>query len=152
MNEEKMEVMTMEDNDTGIKGQLMSVSDQYCSFVPQGPEDKKRLFKAMNNPEKRLADCINMTIKVQDIYSEIVVIVDQNTGEMIKAPRIVLIDADGVGYQCVSKGIFSALKKLIAIFGAPTWEGGLPLTVKQITKGSGKNTRSLLTFDVALED
>lgn len=141
--EEKKELMTMED--TGIKGRLVNISDTYCSINPKTEESKKMLFKAMNNPEKRLKDCINMPITVVDVFCEWVDMVNESTGEMVGGTRIVLIDKDGIGYQCVSQGIFSALKKLFSIYGLPTWKNGITIVPKLINKG---NNRSILTFDI----
>lgn len=118
----------------------------YCSFTPKTEAEKISLFNAINNPEKRLADCINMQINVVHIYAEIVQCVDDETGEVSSAPRIVFIDDKGTAYQCVSLGIFSAVKKIIKIIGEPvTWKKPLKVEVKQITKGK----KSLLTLNIA---
>lgn len=116
----------------------------FCSMQANTPREKAALFKAMNNPEKRIADCINMTIKVKDIFCETVQCVQEGTEEVEFVPRIVLIDDKGIGYQAVSLGVFSALKKLIQVFGTPTWNEPIPVKVRQISKGN----RQLLTFDV----
>lgn len=117
---------------------------QFCSMVATTEKDKKTLFKAQNSPDKRLKDCVNMKLKIKDVYVEVVKLEDQNTGEMMYAPRIVLIDMDGVGYQCVSKGVFSGLKKLFNIFGMPTWEKGLEVTPKLVNKGNN----NILILDI----
>ena len=117
---------------------------QYCTMKAETPEAKAKLYNIMNNPDKRLGDCINMTINAQDLYVEIVDCRNEETGEVSPAPRIVIIDDKGVGYQCVSVGIYSALKKVIQIFGAPTWKTPVKLEVKQITKGAKK----MLTLNV----
>ena len=116
----------------------------YCSFEAKTPEEKAQLFGIMNNPAERLADNINKTIYVKDIYCEVVDCVNEETGEISKAPRVVLIDRNNVGFQAVSNGIFSAVKKLFMIYGAPTWEEPIPIEIKQIKKGK----KSLLTFDI----
>ena len=54
-----------------------------------------------------------------------------------RVPRIVLIDADGLAFECVSVGMYSAIRKLVAIYGAPTWEPPLTVTVKQKSVGKG---------------
>lgn len=131
--------------DTGIQGMLVSVENQYCSFNPTTQEQKAALFKAMNNPEKRLSDMINMVIEAKDLYMELVTIVDQNSGELIKAPRIVIIDNKGIGYQCVSKGVFGSIKKLISLYGEPTWKVPIKLKIKQVTTRKGLST---LTFEL----
>ena len=123
---------------------LTSAQTQFCSMKADTDEGKAKLFNAMNNPDERLGDCINMTIQAKDLYIEIVNCTDEATGEVTAAPRIVIIDEDGKSYQCVSVGVFSALKKVIQVFGAPTWEKPIPLMIKQITKGK----KSMLTLNV----
>lgn len=137
--------MIMEEN-KGFIADLTSAKTTFCSLSADTREEKANLFKAMNNPEKRLGDCINMVIMAKDIYCEVVDCLNQQTGEVTQCPRIVIIDDKGVGYQAVSIGIYSALKKIIQVFGAPTWNEPIPLEIKQITKGD----RKLLTFDVKL--
>jgi hypothetical protein len=135
-----------------VEGQENFIADlsatrvtSFCSLVATTPAQKAQLYKAMNNPEKRLGDCINMTINAKDIFAEVVECVNKDTGEAKKCPRIVIIDDKGVGYQCVSVGIFSAVKKLFQVFGLPTWQQPIKLKVVQITKGD----RKLLTLDIA---
>ena len=118
---------------------------QFCSMIPKNEDEEVILFNAMNNPEKRIGDCINMTINVKHVFCEVVTCVNRETGETNMCPRIVLIDTEGVGYQAVSLGVFSALKKIFAIKGSPTtWKKPVKLQVVQITKGD----RKLLTFNM----
>ena len=118
---------------------------QFCSMIPKNEDEEIVLFNAMNNPEKRIGDCINMTINVKHVFCEVVTCENRETGETNMCPRIVLIDTDGVGYQAVSLGVFSALKKIFAIKGSPTtWKKPVKLQVVQITKGD----RKLLTFNM----
>ncbi len=123
---------------------LTSAQTQFCSMHAETAEEKAKLYNAMNNPEKRIGDCINMTINAKDLYIEVVNCTNEETGEVTACPRIVIIDDKGVGYQAVSVGIFSALKKVVQVFGAPTWETPVKLMVQQITKGS----RKMLTLNV----
>lgn len=117
----------------------------YCSLVPKTEAEKKTLYNAQNNSDKRLADCINETIDVKHIYVEIVNCVNRESGEVNTCPRVVFIDKADVSYQCVSLGIYGAVKKLFQVFGYPAaWKTPLKLKVKQITKGEKK----LLTLDV----
>ena len=117
-------------------------NDIFCSFTADKPEDKKKLYKVMTSPDHKLADFINKTISVTDIFSENCQLTDGKTGEVKTMPRIVLIDKDGVSYQCVSYGIYNSIKKLIQIYGLPTWEEPIDLLVKQIKAGD-KNILSL---------
>lgn len=136
-------LMTM-DEDSSFVADLTTRQTTFCSMVAKTVQEKALLFKAMNNPEKRLGDCINMKIMAKDLFCEVVTCINQQTGKMQDCPRMVIIDENGVSYQAVSLGVYSGIKKLIQVFGEPTWEEPLPLIVKQITKGEKK----LLTFDL----
>lgn len=129
---------------TAEQNTIMGNEEFYCSFEAKTVEEQAQLFEIMNNPAERLADNINKTIYVKDVYCEIVDCVNEETGEVTKAPRVVLIDKNNVGYQAVSTGIFSAVKKLFMIFGEPTWTEPIPIEIKQIKKGK----KSLLTFNI----
>lgn len=123
-----------------IANQLLTGGDAFCSFEANTPERKALLYNAMQNPDKRLGDCINMTLNVKDFYVHAVELENEKTGEMETVPRIVLIDVKGVSYVAVSIGIFGALRSLCTVYGQPSeWgEKGLALDVKQITKGEKK--------------
>lgn len=110
----------------------------FCSVKAETMEEKALVFNAANNPQHKIADFINKKIMLKDVYAETLELVNKETGELDKAPRIVLIDENGEAYECVSVGMFSALKKLIATFGEPTWETPIPVIVKQekVTNGS----------------
>lgn len=127
---------------------LTSASSQYSSVVAQTPLEKAKLYSMVNNPTKRLADMINLTINVKDIYCEVVECTQESTGELIACPRIVLIDEEGESYQCVSLGIHGAIKKLIAALGEPTWSPAVPLLVRQVAKGE----RKFLTLDINFKE
>lgn len=123
---------------------MTSAQTQFCSMKAETDEEKASMFNAMNNPDKRIADCINEQIKAKDLYIEVVNCTNEETGEVTACPRIVIIDDKGVSYQAVSLGIYSALKKVIQVFGTPTWEKPVTLKVIQVTKG----TRKMLTLNV----
>lgn len=137
--------VAMDEDERFIMDLTAERKTQFCSMIPKNEDEEIVLFNAMNNPEKRIGDCINMTINVKHVFCEVVTCVNRETGETNMCPRIVLIDTDGVGYQAVSLGVFSALKKIFAIKGSPTtWKKPVKLQVVQITKGD----RKLLTFNM----
>lgn len=128
-----------------ISVDMTSAQLSFSSLSATTDEEKAQLFNAVNNPEKRLADCINMKINAKDLFVEVVNCTNEETGEITACPRIVIVDDKKVAYQAVSVGIYSALKKIIQIYGAPTWKNPIPLEVKQVTKG----TRKMLTLNIA---
>jgi len=127
-------------NDDSFAPTLMEQADlgSFYSLNPTTKEGKVALYNAINNPDKRLADFINMEIEVTDVIVEIVELEQESTGEIVKCPRIILIDKAGVSYQCVSVGVFSGLKKIIKLFGVPTWNEPVRMRVKQVSKAERK--------------
>ena len=137
-NENTSTALEVRDNDENYAIDLTARTSSYSSLVANTPEEKAALFNLMNNPEKRLSECINMTIEAKDVIIETVECINEKTGEVTKVPRTIIVDKNGVGYQCASFGVFNALKKIFAVFGAPTWETPLPLVVMQITSKEHK--------------
>lgn len=122
-----------------------NVGAMVCSIEPTGDRKKDaQIFGALNNPEFRLANFINKRIKVENVLVEIRDLLNEETGEVETAPRVVLIDEDGKSYQAVSKGIFNAVKNAYSVFGQAPWTPALEIEVKQVAVGRG----SMLTFDV----
>lgn len=147
--EENKQVQVFNDEGTNMIMSLTGARTEcYSSLVATTPEEKKAFFNLTNNPEKRLQDCINMTINMCHVYVEIVQCEQEGTGQMVDCPRIVIIDDKNNAYQCVSKGIFMCLKKIFGIFGEPTTWNGKPLKVivKQVTTRSNRKT---LTLEIA---
>lgn len=128
----------VEYREQNLQQNLTESSDSFCSLKAETPEEKATLFRIMNSPEKRTSDCINQTILVKDVYCEVVQVTNKETGEVNTCPRVVLVDKDGIGYQSVSFGIYSSLKKLFQVYGVPTWEEPVPIKVIQISREKNK--------------
>lgn len=118
----------------------------YCSVQGGDRKAKALVYNAMNNPTHRVGDCINKKLMIKDVLAEVIELENEETGELQQVPRVVLIDENGESYQAVSTGIFNAVKKAIAVFGAPTWDEPLPIVIKQISLGKNQ----MLTFDIEL--
>lgn len=119
-------------------------STAYTSLKPETMAEKAALYNVMSNPEHKVGDFINKKIMLKDVYVESIEVADEDTGELIVVPRIVLIDDKGKSYQAVSKGVFSSLSRLIKVFGEPTWEEPIPVVVRQINLKRG----SMLSLEV----
>lgn len=117
----------------------------YCSLKADNDRDRVTLYNATATPAERIKDHINEEICVAHIYVEPVTLVDEQTGEATDAPRTVLITPEGVGYVAVSRGVFNAVRRIIAIFGEPsTWDAPRTVRVKQISRG----TNNVLTLEL----
>lgn len=116
----------------------------YCSFPVESHEDRVKLYNMINGSTERLADHINKTLVLRDVFIEEVNLVNEETGEVANCPRIVFMAVDGKMYGCVSFGILQAFKRLCMCFGWPSWNPGLTVEVKQ-RKIKEKN---MLTLEV----
>lgn len=115
-----------------------------CSVKAEDAASKAIVFNAATNPDYKLKSCINKKIRLKDLYAETIELMNDETGEIVNVPRIVLIDEDGASYECVSVGMFSAIRKLVAVYGEPTWYPPLEVTVKEKAVGKG----SMLTLQM----
>lgn len=123
----------------------------YCSRKIESMADKAALYNAINSPDVQISDHVNQVIVMQDVIVQQVPIrrrdaAGRETGEVVTAPRVTIVDVEGHTYSCVSVGVYNALLNLSSIFGAPSWPEGLPVVVRQINRGSNR----ILTLDAAL--
>ena len=127
-----------------IVGMAEASTVSYYSGKTETAEEKKALFNATANAERKLKDEINKEIKLKDVYVEVIDVVSEKTGEASKAPRIILFDDKGKTYSCVSIGVYNTLRRLFATFGTPdTWAKPLVVVPKLISKGTDKNILTL---------
>lgn len=123
-----------------------SAQSTYSSLEPKTQEEKVAFFNAVNSPDKRLKEMVNLEVEVSHIYAETIDFIDKETGEATPGVRIVLISPDGVAYQASSKGVYSSVAKLLKIMGAPsTWKKPVKIRPKEISKGADRN---VLVFDL----
>ena len=122
---------------TGVKAQT------FCSKVVEKEEEKKELFNALETCDALLNDCVGQEIIIKDIYCEEKEVIDDETGELKKKYRTIIFDMNGQTYATGSYGIFNVIKKLISIYGLPTWEEGIKVKVAKRPIGNGKSSLTL---------
>lgn len=145
VNENTAPTTTIVDEEKNFIADLTNTHASYCSLSVKTKQDKARLYNATNGNAKRIADMINTQISVKDVFVESVQCTNTTTGEVKTCPRIVLIDSNLNGYQCVSVGVYSAIAKIFNIYGTPDqWEEPIKVMIKQISKGD----RKMLTLEI----
>ena len=97
----------------------------YCSKKVEKEEDKKDLFNALETCDALLNDCVGQEIEIKDIYCEEKEVVDDESGELKNKYRTIIFDKNGQTYATGSYGIYNVVRKLISIYGYPTWEDGI---------------------------
>lgn len=118
-------------------------SESYCSIKGDSREALVAMYNAINSPDHKLSDFVGKKLNIKDISIERVDNMNDETGEMVANARVVLIDENGESYTCVSSGIYSAIKKLVSVFGEPTWEPALPVEVQNLSTKKGRKTMTL---------
>ncbi len=118
-------------------------SESYCSIKGDSREALVAMYNAINSPDHKLSDFVGKKLNIKDISIERVENMNDETGEMVANARVVLIDENGESYTCVSSGIYSAIKKLVSVFGEPTWEPALPVEVQNLSTKKGRKTMTL---------
>ena len=144
--QEMLAAQTVEVDGVALIVDLTNAQTAYCSLKADSAQDKATLYNATNSTQERIGDHINEVIAVRHIYVEAVQCTNRETGEIKACPRVVLITDKGVGYQAVSLGVYSSVKKLIQIFGEPqNWTAAIKLKIRQLTRGEYK----ILTLEIA---
>lgn len=109
-------------------------------------EEKLAIVSSMTNA-KNLRDNLGKVIELVGWTAQTVDLTDEKTGEMSKGVRIVLMDAKGVAWACVSGGIAKSLSNLLAVLGEPK---GWPQPVKvRASEEQGKGMNRYLTLTLA---
>ena len=123
-------------------------SAMYCSIKSDGSmKSKADIFNAVNSPDRKLSEFIGETINLKDIVAHPIQLIDENTGELLDALRVVLIAEDGTSYEAVSNGVANAVNRILQIFGQPdTWE--TPIKVKAVQKQTRNGNNKVTTLKI----
>lgn len=116
----------------------------FCSITDDGTrKSKTAIFNAINGAEDTVANHINEVLEVVDVVAHPIELVNEETGEIVRTLRTVLIDKKGKAYTAVSQGITSALSRIFSIIGSP--EGGawhdepVKMKIRQVQTRNGAN-------------
>lgn len=99
-------------------------------------------YNAISDAENSLSDFTNTEIVVEHMVAHPIELLDEVTGELIQAMRVVLLTPEGVGYHSVSTGVVSSLQRIIGIVGQGPWTAE-PLTVVPVEKKTRKGFKTL---------
>ena len=115
----------------------------YSSVDKSTNEGKKAMYKAMTTPDVKISDEVGKTITIKDVVLIPTEFIEEN-GNVRSGVRSAIIDSDGVVHGASSIGVANSLQAIFEVFGNPTYKDGLPVTVKQISKGQNR----IITLDI----
>ena len=152
MAKKEMAAFSGAQNETICVFNDQAIRAQFASFSPEDMAGKVKLYNAINSPEERLKEHINVPIVMKDVVICVVTLSDKPddddddvnpfVNKERKAFRSIIIDENGVAYTATSTGIYNSLNTLRSVFGGLHFEEGLKVMVKQITVKNG-NTLTL---------
>lgn len=119
----------------------------FCSIPNSGSrEDAIKIYNAINNKGDSLDDHKGEVIEMVNVAAHPVELVDENTGELVRSLRTIIIDKNGKNYDAVSQGIASSLQKVFAIVGSAPFNPPLKIKVveQKTRKGFKTNTIELV--------
>lgn len=136
-----------------MKNELMTNNDNflseeqkrvYSSKSMKTIEDKKELFNALEECDLLINDCVGETIDIKDFYIEEYDKADETTGELKTKYRTIIFDKDGKSYATGSYGIYNSIKKLIMVYGYPTYTDEVKVKISKKKTKNGNQSLSLI--------
>lgn len=116
----------------------------WTSFDPTTPAGKAAIVQHMQGDGATpVGDSLNTIVEVAHVLAHRVELLDESTGEIQEADRIVLIRADGSAVACVSAGIKRSLQIITSLYGLPPYDPPLALRITQKTTRKGRRTYQL---------
>ena len=115
---ENTEIMTINKADLAVASQLDNLTNPngnfFCSIQNDGTRTSQvKVYNAINSKGEALDDHKGEVLEIVDVAAHPVTLVDENTGEVVDALRVVMIDKNGQNYDAVSQGIASSLQKTV---------------------------------------
>ena len=132
---DSMRALTIQDQADAL---AESGSGVWVPFAPETVAEKATLYNALNSTGEKLGDYVGDTITVSNIVLQGSTFTDEETGELQKFTRLILVGPEGQIYKSTSRGMVRAAIQLMQVFGTPD-QWGQPLSIQiervQLRKG-----------------
>jgi hypothetical protein len=132
----------MSEEIVAVNSQSNVLGGIYSSVNAETQAERLAIYDAVSNAAP-LDDVIGTVLHVSNIIMQPVEMTDAKTGEITERYRIVLIDEDGTAYGCVSSGVETSIRNLMAIVGPAPWE---PALLLKPVKKQGRNGYKFTTL------
>ena len=123
-------------------------TQMYCSIPNDGSaKSKASIYNAINSPDEKLSEHIGEVLELIHIVAHEVQLVDEETGELVRVLRTILVDKNGKSYEAVSGGVANSISRLLQIFGQPA-EWTEPIKVKAKQKATRNGNNKVTTLEI----
>lgn len=134
----------MENNEIMLSSNNQKI---YSSIKASSVEEKKKLYNALEKCDALLNDIVGSEINIKDFYVEERIVTeddeDGNEKSVVKY-RTILFDVDGKSYATGSYGVYNALRRIVMVYGSPTWKEGVLVKVEKKPIKNGKTQLTLV--------
>lgn len=134
----------MENNEIMLSSNNQKI---YSSIKASSVEEKKKLYNALEKCDALLNDIVGSEINIKDFYVEERIVTeddeDGNEKSVVKY-RTILFDTDGKSYATGSYGVYNALRRIVMVYGTPTWTEGVLVKVEKKPIKNGKTQLTLV--------
>lgn len=140
--EVKNEVVVPQNNEGNFL--VDDMNKTYSSMALETIQDRKDLYNALETCDVLLNDVVNTEIMIKDVYVEEREVLNEDTGEVQNKYRTIIFDLDGKTYATGAYGVYNSIKKLMKVYGLPTWEEGVKVKVAKKPIKDGKTSLVLI--------
>lgn len=121
-----------------MSNEMMVLDENNVFLSLKADEDKKVIANAIVSADYKLGDFINKVIRVKDLYIEPTEFTNEETGETSRGHRVILFDENKASYETCSTGVYNALKRIVSVYGFPTWNEPIEMEIKQVQRKERK--------------
>lgn len=113
-------------------------SGVWVPFAPETVAEKATLYNALNSTGEKLGNYVGDTVTVSNIILQGTTFIDEETGELVKTARLILVGPEGQIYKSTSRGMVRAAIQLMQVFGNPNeWKQPLTIQVERVQLRKG---------------
>lgn len=121
-----------------MKGMPGACQILYTSIDCSTDAGKNILARAVTGEITIIWDSLPALINVENVVMLQITSLDEETGEIVERPKLVVVDTDGKAWMTGSAPAISRLCRLISIFSELPWHGGKLIQFMKIKTRTGK--------------
>ncbi|MCY7525130.1 hypothetical protein MWG61_13370 [Bacillus safensis] len=109
-------------------------------------KSRKHFYNAINSAKHAVGENINKRFKITNIIAHPVQLMNEETGELENAMRVIFIDEKGEGWHSVSTGIAQSAQRIIFAYGQGPWDND-PIEV-EVKQQKTRNNNNILVLEI----
>jgi hypothetical protein len=120
---------------TDVVGAIQGLNNPESAFYSsiKGTDfNARKAVAAALTSSTPIDESMGQTIQLVNFIVQPVDLVDDDSGEVTTAPRVILIDDEGKAYHATSVGLLSSVRNIVSVLGEPSdWPEPVAVRVEQ---------------------